>query len=96
MINTTMRDYDFFLYGAKDDYGQDTLTEEVKGTVRMSINLTSQSVADNILYKDCSYIGLTHNKSIDDTYVIKYGNEKLKVQYVNPKGRYNQVYLVVM
>lgn len=96
MITTDMRDYEYFIYGEEDAYGQVTLSEEVKGSVRMAINIASQSVQDNILYKDCSYVGLTHNKSIDDTYVIKYGNEKLKVHYVNPKGRYNQVFMGVM
>ena len=93
MITTDMRNYDYFIYGDKDNYGQDTLSEEVKGSVKMCINLTSQSTQDNIKYKDCTYMGLTKDKSIDDTYVIQYGKEKLKVLYVNPKGRYKQVFM---
>lgn len=93
MITTDMRNYNYFTYGTTDAYGQETISNEPTGTVKMSIYITSQSVQDNIKYKDCAYIGLTHDKNIDDTYVIEYGNEKLKVLYVNPQGRYKQVYM---
>lgn len=94
MITTNMRNYNYFTIGTTTDaYGQETTTTEHTGTVKMSIYITSQSVQDNIKYKDCSYIGLTHDKNIDDTYVIEYGTEKLKVHYVNPQGRYKQVYM---
>ena len=96
MIAPNMREYDYFLYTGIDEYGQSALDETVKGKVKMSINLTSQAIQDNILYKDCSYLGLTFDKSIDDTYVIKYGNDKLKVKYINPTGRYNQVFMEYM
>lgn len=92
MINTEMRFYDYFTYGEKDAYGQPQLSEETQGTIKMAINITSQSTQDNINYKDASYIGLTY-AAIDDTYVIQYGPEKLKVLYVNPMGRYKQVFM---
>lgn len=92
MINTEMRFYDYFTYGEKDEYGQPQLSEETQGTIKMAINITSQSTQDNINYKDASYIGLTH-AAIDDTYVIQYGPEKLKVLYVNPMGRYRQAFM---
>ena len=92
MINTEMRFYDYFTYGEKDDYGQPQLSKETQGTIKMAINITSQSTQDNINYKDASYIGLTH-AAIDDTYVIQYGPEKLKVLYVNPMGRYKQAFM---
>lgn len=92
MINTDMRLYNYFTFGDDDGYGQATLSTDVKGQVKMAINTTSQSIQDNIRYKDCSYIGLTHAK-VDDTFVIEYGNERLKVLYVNPKGKYTQVFM---
>ena len=92
MINTEMRFYDYFTYGEKDEYGQPQLSEETQGTIKMAINITSQSTQDNINYKDASYIGLTH-AAIDDTHVIQYGPEKLKVLYVNPMGRYKQAFM---
>ncbi len=92
MINTDMRFYDYFTFGADDDYGQPTLSKEVVGQIKMAINLSSQDVQDNILFQDCNYIGLTM-APIDDKYVIQYGDERLKVLYVNPKGRYKTVYL---
>lgn len=93
MINTDMRKYDYFTYGELDRYGQASLSETVKGAVKMAINNTSTSIQDNILYKEATYIGLTQSP-IDDTYVIKYGDEKLKVLYVIPKGRFKQVFMV--
>ena len=96
MINTNMRLYDYFIYGEADEYGMAQISSEPKGQIKMSINISSQSIQDNILYKDCSYIGLTQDAKVDDTYVIKYGNEQLKVLYVNPTGRYKQVFLKEM
>ena len=95
MINSQMKTYNYFLYGIKDEYGQLTLGIEPKGQIKMAINISSQATQDNILYKDCTYVGLTHAE-VDDTYVIQYGNERLKVLYVNPMGRYKQVFLKEM
>lgn len=92
MINAQMRAYDYFTFGEKDAYGQPQLSKEIQGAVRMAINLTSQSIQDNINYKDANYIGLTYGL-LDDTYVIQYGDKKLKVLNVNPIGRMKQVFL---
>ena len=92
MINAQMRFYDYYTIGGKDAYGQAQLSEDIQGSVKMAINISSQTIQDNINYQDCNYVGLTMAE-LDDSYVIKYGNEKLKVQYVNPRGRYNLVYL---
>lgn len=97
MIYTAMRDYSYFLLG-EDDYGQSTLKRDnygepvIQGTVKMTINTTSQSIQDNINYSQATYIGLTH-APITDAYVIQYGDRKLKVLYVNTLGRYNQVFM---
>ena len=92
MINNDMRTYNYFLYGDADAYGQPQLSKEPQGTIKIAINITSQSVQDNINYKNASYVGLTH-AAIDDSYVIEYEGRKLKVLYVNPKGRLKQVFL---
>ena len=93
MINADMKLYNYFTFGDKDAYGQEKLSDEVKGQIKIAIYVSSQSIQDNILYKDCSYIGLTQDKNIDDSYVIEYEKEKLKVLYVNSKGRFKQVFL---
>lgn len=86
-----MKSYNYFTLGGNNGYGQPQLSD-VKGTIKISINTTAQATQDNILYKDCSYIGLTFAE-VNDTYVIQYGDTKLKVLYVNPMGRYKQVFL---
>jgi hypothetical protein len=96
MITTDMRLYNYLAFGDKDSYGQQQLSKEVKGQIKMAINISSQAIQDNILYKDCTYVGLTMDSSIDDTFVIQYGDAKLKVLYINPKGRYKQVFLKEM
>lgn len=93
MINTDMREYDFFTFGEDNGYGMPTLSETPTGKVIMAINTTSQSIQDNIRFKDATYIGLTHSSTIGDNCVIQYGNEKLKVLYINPKGRHKQVFM---
>lgn len=94
-MEQNMRTYEYYLYDDNNEYGQPTLSEETQGQIKMAINISSQATQDNILFKDCSYIGLTRAE-VDDTYVIKYGNERLKVLYINPKGRYKQVFLKEM
>ena len=93
MINTDMRTYNYFTLGENNGYGMPSISNLPIGTVKMAINSTSQAVQDNILFKDASYIGLTHSKKIDDTFIIQYGDERLKVLYVVPKGRLTQVYM---
>ena len=93
MINADMREYNYFVYGEPDEYGQRTLSKEAQGTIKIAINNTSQSIQDNIKYKDATYIGLTHAQ-VNDTYIIDYEEEGLlKVLYVNPRGRFKQVFL---
>lgn len=92
MINTNFRIYNYFTYGNQDGYGQVQLSTSPVGSIKMSIFTSSQGIQDNVNYKDASYVGLTH-APIDDTYVIEYGDEKLKVLYVQPNGRYKQVFL---
>lgn len=92
MINADMRLYDYYTYGEVNAYGEQVLSKDIVGTIKMAINITSQSIQDNINYKEAAYMGLTH-APIDDTYVIQYGEKKLKVLYVNPKGRLNQAFL---
>ena len=96
MINADMRSYNFFTLGTENIYGQQTLPQKdaiPEGSIRMTINVTSQATQDNIKYKDASYIGLTQDANVKDTYIIQYGEERLKVLYVQPKGRYKQVFL---
>ena len=69
MINSNMRTYSYFTFGANNAYGQRTLSTEPVGTVKMAISLTSQSIQDNINYKEASYVGLTY-ALLDDTAVI--------------------------
>lgn len=95
MINTDMRLYNYFTIGIADGYGQPQMPgadAAPEGEIKMAINISSQSAQDNINFKDCNYIGLTH-ADVDDTYIIQYGTERLKVLYVNPKGRLKQVFM---
>lgn len=92
MINTQMREYDYYTYGEMNAYGQPQLSDEPKGKVKMAINLVSQAIGDNVLYADAQYTGLTFD-AIDDTYVIQYGDEKIKVLSVYNSNRYNHAFM---
>lgn len=81
MIISGMKEYGYYLYGEENEYGQPTLSEEINGTVKMSIYTSNKSVQDNINYENANYIGFTY-ADIDDKYVIQYGDEKLKVLYI--------------
>ncbi len=92
MINNDLRTYDYYLYGANDAYGQAKLTEEKQGSIKMAIYLNNQSNNTSISYTDCDYFGLT-KAPVSDAFVIQYEDKKLKVKYLNRKGRYTQVWL---
>lgn len=97
MIARAMKDYNFYTLGEDDAYGQPQESTPLPlGKVRMSVNILSQAMSDNILYTDCEYLGLTHNANVDDTYIIEYGNERLKVKYVVPQTRFIQVFMARM
>lgn len=96
MINTDMRQYSYSTIGEEDAYGQQKIDlNNLVGILKMAINIAGQSIQDNINYENCQYIGLTRDK-VDSNYIIHYGNEKLKVLYVNPKGRLNQIFMARM
>lgn len=87
MINTDMRIYNYFTLGEEDAYGQLQMSETAKGKVKMAIYTSSQGIQDNINYVGCQYIGIT-NTRINDSYIIEYGDKKLKVLYTTPQGKY--------
>lgn len=102
MISADMKDYQYHLYADDNGYGQPSLPDEVETdgegnalTVKMAVYNTSQAIQDNIQYKNATYVGLTQ-ADITDKFVIQYGEEKLKVLYVNPQGRYKQVFMGAM
>ena len=96
MINSNMRTYNYFTFGAPNAYGQPQLSKEPVGKVKLSIYTTSQNVQGNINYTNANYIGLTHDKNINDTWVIQYGKERLKVLYTSNQGRFIQVFMAKM
>jgi hypothetical protein len=93
MINADIREYDFYTYGDSDGYGQPALSTDVQGKIKMAVYTTATAIQDNIAYKNASYIGLTHDSKVNDTYVINCENKRLKVLYVQNKGRFKQVYM---
>lgn len=96
MINVDMRLYDYYKTVNNAEYGQEHLpaaNAEPQGKVKLSIFPISTGTQENILYSNCSYVGLTFDAEIDDKYVIQYGKERLKVMYIQPKGRFKQVFL---
>lgn len=100
MINTSMKEYEFYLIDEKPNaYGQQTIIKDengdpiVQGTVKMAINLTTQATQDSINYHNAQFFALTHDKRVSDTFVIQYGKTRLKVLFVLSGGRYIQVFL---
>ena len=95
MINADMRSYNYFTFGEYNEYGEKVLSAQPIGTIKITINSVSQSISDNVNYSQAQYIGLTRAE-VNETYVIDYEGAKLKVLYVNPKGRLKQVYMAEM
>ena len=80
MINSTMRTYDYYQYDQRDEYGQPALGE-AKGQIKIAIFNVNKVVTDDIKYTGEDFVGFTYDKDVNNTYVIQYGNERLKVLY---------------
>lgn len=94
MINACVRDYDYYLYGEQDGYGQAQLSKEAVGTIKLAVFQLNKTVQNNIQYTDEEYIGFTYDKDINDSYVIQYGDERLKVLYTISAPRHKtQVFM---
>lgn len=93
MINVDMRFYDYFTLGENNAYGVPQVSAEPVGKVKIAIYSTSTAIQDNILYKSAEYIGLTTDTEITDRYIIQYEQERLKVLYIQKKGRFKQVFM---
>lgn len=76
----------------RDKYGDLVLKANEVGVIDMAIYLHTQSTTDDIRFQNADYIGLT-NDTVNDQYIIYYHDERLKVMYVNPFGRYKQVFM---
>jgi hypothetical protein len=87
-----MREYDYYIY-QENEYGQSVISSAPVGKIKMAIYTTSQNTQDNILYKGASYVALTHNSEVNDTFQIDFNGERLKVLYVSAQGRFRQVFL---
>lgn len=98
MINAQMKPYSYWMYEEENEYGEKTVSADTNptGVIKMAINLMNEQTVDNILYQNANYIGLTLSSGITDNYIIQYGDERLKVLYVVPSGRYKQVFLARM
>ena len=95
MINTQMKNYSYFILNEADEYGQ---PQPIKAddTIKIAINFVTETLQENPLYSGAQYTGLTLNKNIDASYIIQYGEEKLKVLFVNKAGRYTQAFMARM
>lgn len=96
MINNNFRLYDYWLISVNEEYAQEVLPGENEppvGRIKMAIYPTSTGTQENILYDNCAYVGLTYDSEIDVKHIIRYGNERLKVAYIQPNLRFKQVYL---
>lgn len=91
-----MRLYNYWLISQNEKYAQEIYPSKeaaAAGQIKMSIFPTSTGTQDNILYNNCSFVGLTHDAGVNEKYVIEYNKERLKVAYVQPMGRYKQVFM---
>jgi hypothetical protein len=92
MINARMHNYEYFTLEEPDEYGQQNISANAKGTIKISISNISTTTSESIKYKEADYIGLTL-APIDDSYIIAYNGIKLKVRYVISDSRYKQVFM---
>lgn len=88
-----MKAYTFYTLGAENEYGQTIVNDNPTGTIKMAIYTTSQAIQANALYLNASYVGITHDTNVNDTYIIEREDERLKVLYTQKDGRYTLVFM---
>ncbi len=95
MINIELKSYNFYTLGDIDTYGQPQVSATPTGSIVMAIFPITHSIGDNVIYSNATYMGLTR-ELIDDKYIVDYRGERLKVLYVQPMGRFKQIYMAKM
>ena len=92
MINVGMKLYDYSTIEGLDEYGQ-SLEVWGKDKVKMSLYEISNTLVPTIQYTNSTFVGITYDKKVDDTYIIHTDKSKLKVNHVIDFPRYRAVYL---
>lgn len=93
MINRDMKTYAFYILDGENAYAQSIVNDNSTGTIKMAIYTTTQAIQANALYKNASYVGITHDTNVNDTYIIEREEERLKVLYTQKDGRYTLVFM---
>lgn len=99
MINSDMRLYNYYLIGEPDAYGQPQMPAKdaaANGQIKMAAYTTSQGIQDSAAYINAVYVGITHDEGVNEKYLIEVDGQRLKVLYVQPKGRFKQVFMARM
>lgn len=71
----------------KDNYGQYQYDYTLDDSIDVSITIFSQTIVNNPIYNDVTYIGITRESNINKHDLI----DDYEVLYTIPSGRYTQI-----
>ena len=88
-----MREATLLTMGGKDAYGQELSEVIAQSTTHLTFGLYNHREVDDIRYQAITHTGLTYD-NLNDKQIVVLDGKQYKVQFVNPYGRLNQVFLI--
>lgn len=95
MINREMRKANLITYApGVDEYGQPRKGEQSKRDIELTFRIYSHSPVEDIRFNEVTHTGLTADKTITDTNAIELEGKTYNIKFVNPEGRFAQLFMV--
>ena len=92
MINRQLQTVKVISKSGKDEYGQRHIDETAPRFTFLTIGLYEHSQNSDIRYADCKYVGLTKDTTLTDNDYLVYEGKEHKSEFINPYGRWVQVF----
>lgn len=93
MINRVLKEAQVINKYSKDEYGQRHSSLASSHTISITFGLYEHNMSNDIRYADCKYVGLTKDTTLTDNDYLLIDGKEYKVQFINPFGRWVQVFM---
>lgn len=93
MISRELIKATLITYDGIDEYGQEGINPINQTPIEITFGIYKHQPTEDIRFQNVEYVGLT-KASVNDSQAIKIGDKEYKIQFVNPFGRYKEVFMI--
>lgn len=93
MINRVLKQAQVLNKYSKDEYGQRHSSEAFSHIIDITFGLFDNTISNDIRYANCKYVGLTKDTSLTDNDYLIIDGQEYKIEFINPFGRWVQVFM---